>query len=316
MARTDLHQHLWPEALIAALARRDRPPMLRRSGPAWRLTIAGEPEQEINLGGHDPEVRRSQLEADGVDRAVIAPSSPLGIESLVADEAAPLLDAFHTGVLELGAPFRAWGSIPLRSPDPADVDRVLDRGLVGLALPAGPLSSRGGLVRMRPVLDRLARRDAPLFIHPGPDPLAIATHPSAPGDPAWWPALTRYVAEMSAAWHAFAAWGRLSHPDLRVVFAMLAGGAPLHAERLAARRGPAAAIHDLGFFYDTSSYGPRAVDAAIRAVGIDQLVYGSDRPMVEPLPLAMLGDAAADVMLNANPARLLGRAGATLEAAA
>src|SRR3954454_23703435 len=106
--------------------------------------------------------------------------------------------------------------------------------------------------------------------------------------------MTAYVAQMNAAWHAFAAWGRLSHPTLQVVFAMLAGGAPLHHERYLARGGPSAAISDSRIFYDTSSYGERAHDAAVRVIGIDQLVYGSDRPVIDPAPPGVLGPAAAE----------------------
>jgi hypothetical protein len=44
-------------------------------------------------------------------------------------------------------------------------------------------------------------------------------------------------------------------------------------------------VLDSNLFYDTSSYGPRAVRAMARIVGPEQLVYGSDRPVVEPHPL-------------------------------
>jgi len=128
--------------------------------------------------------------------------------------------------------------------------------------------------------------------------------------------MTGYVSQMNAAWHAFAAWGRLSHPRLRVVFAILAGGAPVHVERSLARGGPADAITDRNLFYDTSSYGERGLDAAVRMVGIDQLVYGSDRPVVDPQPPDLLGGAAAHAMLSANPARLLGEAAVPVAVAA
>ena len=96
------------------------------------------------------------------------------------------------------------------------------------------------------------------------------------------------------------------HPRVRVVFAMLAGLAPLHAERLAARGGPADAARDPLTFYDTSSYGPRMLSAAIAVVGAEQLVHGSDRPVVEPrIPTGdtVLGHA----LLRVNPSRLLTR---------
>jgi predicted TIM-barrel fold metal-dependent hydrolase len=119
--------------------------------------------------------------------------------------------------------------------------------------------------------------------------------------------MTRYVADMNAAWHAFAAFGRERHPRLRVVFAMLAGGAPLHAERLAGRGGPTGVIADERIYYDTSSYGARTIDALVRVVGVDQLVYGSDRPVVDAQSAAPLGEAAHEAMVSANVARLLGR---------
>jgi predicted TIM-barrel fold metal-dependent hydrolase len=128
--------------------------------------------------------------------------------------------------------------------------------------------------------------------------------------------MTRYVGDMNTAWHAFAAFGRRRHPHLRVVFAMLAGGAPLHLERLAARGGPTAAASDSRLYYDTSSYGPRAIDAVVRCVGVDQLVHGSDRPVVEASSSAALGPAAHEAMVGANVARLLGNRSATAAAVA
>jgi hypothetical protein len=111
---------------------------------------------------------------------------------------------------------------------------------------------------------------------------------------------------MHAAWHAFAVRGRTAHPALKVVFAMLAGGAPLHHERLAARGGPGGREVDRGLFYETSSYGGRMLDAMVRVVGIDQLVHGSDRPVVAPpIGPGPLGEAAWEAMTRANPGRLL-----------
>lgn len=308
MPNTDTHQHLWPEAFVNALTWRREPPLLRRGSDGWVLRLRDEPEYAFHHRDHDPERRARLIEADGVQRALVAMSSPLGIESLSRPEAEPLLQAHNDGLLELGGPFGVWGAVSLRPPDPADVDALLDAGAIGISLPAGALCGPGGLASCAGLLDRLEARDAPLLVHPGPNPWRT-WRPQAYSDgdvPGWWPAMTRYVADMNAAWHAFIAFGRPRHPRLRVVFAMLAGGAPMHAERLAARGGPAGAMADQRIFYDTSSYGVRAIDAVVRCVGIDQLVYGSDRPVVDDLPGAPLGAAAREVMVGANVARLLG----------
>jgi predicted TIM-barrel fold metal-dependent hydrolase len=308
MPRTDVHQHLWSEQLVAELTWRREVPLIRRSGRGWVLRLRDEPECAFDPADHDPDARRALLARDGIDRALLCISSPLGIEALGCATAERLLAAHNAAGLALGGPFGIWGAISLRPPDPADVDELLDAGAVGISLPAGALSGPDGLDRCGPLLERLERRDAPLLVHPGPGPWrAWRPQPYVVDDaPAWWPAMTRYVSDMNAAWHAFAAFGRPRHPQLRVVFAMLAGGAPLHTERLAARGGPTTTASDDRVFYDTSSYGARTIDAVVRCVGIDQLVHGSDRPVVAAPSPALLGPAASAAMTGANVARLLG----------
>ena len=289
--RADIHQHLWPDALLSSLARRTAAPRLRRDGRGWLLELEGDAPVPFDPAAHDVARRASLATADGLQRVIVAPSHPLGIEWLGDGEA--LLDDFHRGVLEAGAPFELWGSLVLGDPARARVESLLDAGAVGLSLPAGALSGPAGIERLGPALEALG--DRPLFIHPGP----------AAGSPSWFPALTSYVAEMSTAWHAWAQWGRPAHPQLRVVFAMLAGLAPLHAERLAARGGPSEAIHDPLTAFDTSSYGPKAIDAMLRVVGVDRLLYGSDRPVIAPVGVAALGAAAEHAITTTNPERFV-----------
>jgi hypothetical protein len=248
---------------------------------------------------HDPDRRATLVGADGLDLALVALSSPLGIEALPAREAEPLLAAYHEGVAALPASFGAWAAVGLAAPDPAALETLLDRGFAGACVPAGALAGPAGFERLGGVLATLERRGAPLLVHPGP------ARAGAPEAPCWWPALTDYVTEMQVAWHAFAVWGRRAHPSLRVCFAMLAGLAPLQRERLVARGGLAAGDTDV--FLDTSSYGSRAVDAVLREVGVDRLVHGSDRPVVAPAALS-LGPAVDVALRERNPARLLGRA--------
>lgn len=283
--RIDVHQHLLPEPLLEALERRRTAPRIRRGRSGWVLEVAGEPPSSLDLSEHDPDARARRADDDAIDHALVALSSVLGVEALEPEENGELLDAWELGARELPSRFGHWGAVSLRGDaDSAAkaVDRALAGGAAGISLPAGAFAADGGVERVGPVLDRLEQRAGVLFVHPGPDPWSAAPR-TAPG-PAWLPALTRYVAEMNSAWYAVAA-VRARLPRLRVVFAMLAGLAPLHVERLQARGGPVTAVLDRNLFYDTSSYGPRAVRAMARIVGPEQLVYGSDRPVVEPHPL-------------------------------
>jgi predicted TIM-barrel fold metal-dependent hydrolase len=283
----DVHQHLWPEELVEALRRRTAPPRL----DGWTLWLDGEPPFRVTPADHDV-ARRAALAAEqGTDLALVSLSSPLGIEHLAAEEAAPLLDAYHAGVRVLPAPFRGWAAAPVRSPDPGSLAALLADGFVGLQLPATALADPRGWERSGPLLEVLERAGAPLFVHPGP---AAGTA----GAPAWWPAVTDYVGQMHRAWYGFRVAGRPGHPRLRVCFAMLAGLAPLHGERFAARAEPVGPV-DPDAFVETSSYGPIAVDATVRTLGTDVVVRGSDLPYARPLEV----DDRVGVV---NPRRLLG----------
>jgi 6-methylsalicylate decarboxylase len=279
--RVDVHQHLWTEPLLAALAERERLPFVRRNGPTAVLHCAGECAYAIDTEVENPSHRATQVRDAGLDLALIALSSPIGIEALARAEARALIDAYLEGVASLAPEFGAWGALPLDKPDPREVDDLLSRGCIGVSIPAGAFAGADAFERIEPVLAQTEDRGVPLFVHPGPGP---RTPPSAASltDPLWWPALTGYVAQMQAAWLTFVTLGRRRHPHLTVVFAMLAGGAPLLSERLAARGGPPIDLGDPLTFYESSSYGDAAISATAGLVGADQLVYGSDRPVVEP----------------------------------
>ncbi len=279
--RVDLHQHLYTQPLLDRLERRRSLPFARRLDGVTTIHAAGELPYAIATASEAARVQARVERSDGLDRAVAAISSPLGIEALPRPEALGLLEAHLEAVDALSDDFAAWGPVALDEPEISDVDAVLDWGCVGVSVPAGALVGRERLELASPLLQRVAARGAPLSIHPGPAPgnWSAATSSS---EPPWWGALTSYVAQMQAAWLTLACAGRRDHPDLIVVYAMLAGCAPLQAERLSARHGPSLDLSDPLTFYETSSYGPAAVDTMARLVGERQLVYGSDRPVVEP----------------------------------
>ncbi len=137
MIKIDIHQHLWTEPLVQALAERRELPFVRHERGLTVLFLAGERPYVIDLSDEAPTRRAALVELDGLDRALLCLSSPLGIESLPREQSLPLIDAYHDGVLSLDGPFGVWGAIALDRPDPDDVDRVIGRGCVGLSLPAG-----------------------------------------------------------------------------------------------------------------------------------------------------------------------------------
>jgi predicted TIM-barrel fold metal-dependent hydrolase len=298
----DIHQHIWTESLLDALAVRDELPFVRRDHGLTVLHSVDERPYVIDTDAESASRRLTLLRRDGLDAAVVALSSPIGIEALPGNQARELIAAHLDGVRALPDEFGAWGPVALESADPADVDRVVNGGCVGVSLPAAALAGPDALDLVDPILGRTAALGAPLFVHPGPAPATRRGDVSL-GEPLWWRPLTDYVAQMQAAWLSFAALGRRRHPELEVIFAMLAGGAPLLSERLAARGGPQVDVRDPLVYYETSSYGPTAVEAMARRVGPDQLLYGSDRPVIEPHP------TGREAILRANGARVVQSAG-------
>lgn len=294
--RIDLHQHLLPKALLDALRSRDRAPWVS-TGAHPTLHLSGEPTCAIDLAEHDPHERARRAPADLIGLSL---SCALGIDLLDPAEAQPLLDLWHDGVQEFGTPFGSWVSIALTEPDLEIVRRDLSRpNTLGLQLPAPALATPDDVGRLGDVLALCVELDRPVLVHPGP-----TTIPDGARPPSWWPALVPYLAQQSAAWFAWHAAGVADHPDLRIAFVALAGLAPLHHERLLARGGTFR-VHP-NVYYETSSYGSRAIDALVRVVGVDALVHGSDEPNAHSADPG-LGEAFARLLVATNPSRLLGR---------
>jgi hypothetical protein len=287
----DVHQHLWPSDLVEALRARTEPPFLR----GWTLHLTGEPPYQVNPADHDV-TARAGLQGDV--RALISLSSPLGLEDLPTAEARPLLDAWHTGATQFPETFGAWAAVGRIEPDLTGLAELLRGDFAGLQVPATWLATPKALDHLAPVLRVCEEAGRPVLVHPGP-----VSAPAAEELPGWWPAVVDYTAQLSAAWWSWHRIGRELLPQLRIGFVAGAGLAPLHHERLHARGGRMGRL-DPGVFVETSSYGPQAVDALIRVLGIDAVIRGSDLPYAQPVPLGF-GTAADHAIDVSNPQRFL-----------
>jgi hypothetical protein len=287
----DVHQHLWPAAFLAALRARRRAPWL----DGWDLHLPGQPAYRLNPADHDVEARAAQAAADGDTLVCVAPSAVLGLDRLPAIEAEELAAAWLAGARALPPPFRAF-AMPTT---PSALEDALAAGAIGLELGADLLAAPGGLARLAPLLAVLNAAGRPLLVHPGPPAIDEAT-----ARPTWWAPVVPYVAQLNAAWWAWAHGGRKRFPRLPVCFAALAGLGPLHGERQRARGGAAGTVDNLTFV-ETSTYGTLAVDAVVRVLGVDVICRGSDRPYAVPVEPSLGSEAALNAIRSANPGRLL-----------
>ncbi|HEY2041333.1 MAG TPA: amidohydrolase family protein [Jatrophihabitans sp.] len=306
----DIHQHLWPESFIEELRLRSKPPNL----VGWTLHTSHEQPYAVTPAHHDVALR---VEADSdVDQVLLSMSTPLGVAELAPDEATTLLKSWHDGVAELGAPFRAWASVCNREPDLHELKELFARGFVGLQIGADQLATPAAIERIAALLEVCQNADVPVLVHPG----AVGSDPAARDEaardkdardgaardearPAWWSAVVDYPTQMQAAWWSWFVAGRTLLPALRICFAAGAGLAPAHAERFVARSGQPFRL-DRDVFLDTSSYGPRGLDSLVRILGVDTLVFGTDRPYAEPTD-PRIGPEATRAIRVSNPHRLL-----------
>jgi len=244
---------------------------------------------ELDLQAYGLEACLRALDRDGIDAAVVSLAPSLELEQLPEEEAEPLITGYHEGIRELAG----QGARRIR---PLAAARILD-GFAGSTVAAEALLD---LDRLSPLLDGLAQHGGVLFVHPGPcDP------PS--GAPGWWTAVVDYTAQMQAAYAAWLADGAKRWPQVPVIFAILAGGGPFQLERLRSRGFDVRqALPNV--YFETASYGRRALELCLATFGVRQLLYGSDAPIVDPRPTLRdvrgFGQAVADALCRDNPTRL------------
>src|SRR5581483_6812356 len=264
-----MHQHLWPESLVEALAERSSPPLLRNT-----TLVLEEGDYELDPASYSAEACIASLDRSGIDVAVVSCPPTLGIDELDAGEAS----GGRLLALSMGRAEDGFAGAMVGADELADLDRLA------------------------PVLDELERRGAFVMVHPG------GARPPQ-GAPPWWAPVVDYTAQMQRAYAVWLAEGVERWPDLRIVFSILAGGAPFQLERMQARG------FDIGnalrptIYLEASSYGRRALELCLATFGARQIVYGSDSPVIDcSLTLdhvRSFGQAAVQALCQDNPTTIL-----------
>jgi 6-methylsalicylate decarboxylase len=244
----------------------------------------------VDVTGHSLERRLALLDGMEIERAVVSLQPTFGADWVDGGDGEELAAAWERGILELAA---ASGGriVPLAARAPAD-------GFAGLSVSAGALLD---LDAVAPRLDALAEAGGFLFVHPGD------AHVPA-GAPLWWAAVVDYTAQMQAAYAAWFAAGAARWPDLDVVFAILAGGAPIQLERMVSRGVTAREAMLPHVWFDTASYGKRALELTMSTFGVERMLFGSDAPVVDPagalVTVRSFGEAVTNALVSENIQRL------------
>jgi predicted TIM-barrel fold metal-dependent hydrolase len=328
----DMHAHWKPAELADALRARSREPRIVRNPDGAEVLKSPRMSEEPLANAFD----HVEFHLDRMDRQAVRISvlSLLGsfcwIESQPLDVAVPLCwtvnDRFSAICQARPGRFAAYAALPLTdmSAAAAELDRALRLpGIIGAQLPGNAFLTRSHAEAMRPLLEVANRRHAVLFVHHGPRPGDAFPKVAADTDNA---RRRNGTLDMQASLSSVMVTLCLTdylvdYPDAMVHVHNLGGNIPYEVERMDHRclldtpneELPSARFRKAKVCVDCNSFGPRAIEAAVRLYGADRIVCGTDGTEFgvdwtrKALAEAQIGEEAREQILDGNAAAMLAR---------
>ena len=288
----DVHSHVFPGRFLDLLARNRGQVHAQRAGDAWLVRYGDTQSFTIDQQRYEPQVKLEEMDAAGIDLAVLSPNIPgpdMLEPNVVADAARLLNDGLAEAVAVRPSRFVALASLPWTRP--ADALKELaraheDLGFVGVSLH----SHLGGRPVDDPIFDpvyaEIAARNLPLVLHP-----TVPAWGDAVSDHQMIPMMGLQV-DCSFALLRLILGGVLErHPALRVVMPHAGGVLPyllgridhqtevLRRGRVHLRRPVRAYLERV--WYDTVAPSVDTVSFALRIAGHQRLLFGTDHPWVD-----------------------------------
>jgi aminocarboxymuconate-semialdehyde decarboxylase len=313
----DVHNHVFPQAAIDLVTGTDRYGISVRDGRLQGSFMAG---MEITRQFFAPETKLADLEAQGLDGAIISPVPSLFPYTIDVEDAATLARTANEGMAEMCAASNGrlnWmATVPLGHPARAVAELEVARtiGAVGVHI--------GTTVQGRNLDDDVfaefwsaaARLGLVVMIHPtsgAPNPALDGYHLRN---------VIGHLFETTAAGERLIIGGVLDrNPDLRVILVHGGGAFPYQAGRLrharSVRRELRATPVDPWSYvgqliFDTITHDVDALRFLIGKAGVENVVIGTDLPhdmaclnAIETVTQAA-GDDAARAIAQDNPRRL------------
>jgi predicted TIM-barrel fold metal-dependent hydrolase len=309
IAMIDMHAHWRPAELADALRARTK-----------------EPQAFDDVGFH-----LGRMDRQGVEVSVL---SLLGsfcwVEAQPLEVSVPLCrivnDRLSAICQEHPGRFAAYAALPLTdiSAAAAELERALGLpGIVGAQLPGNAFLTRRDAEAMRPLLDVANRHRAVLFIHHGPRPGDAFPKVAADTDNARRRNGTLDMqASLSSVMVTLCLTDYLApYPDATVLVHNLGGNIPYEIERMdhrslldtANEELPSSRFRRAKVFVDCNSFGPGAIEAAVRLYGAERIVCGTDGTEFgcewtsKALAEAQIGEDAREKILHRNAAAMMSR---------
>jgi predicted TIM-barrel fold metal-dependent hydrolase len=325
----DMHAHWRPAALADALRARTTEPRIVRNGDGVEVLKTRMGEEPLATAFDEVDFHLARMNRQGVSTSVL---SLLGsfcwIEAQPLDVSLSLCRLFNDGVSKLcqehEGRFVAYAALPLvdMSAAAAELERALGLpGIVGTQVPGNAFLTRKDAETMRPLLEVANRHRAIVFIHNGPRPGDTYPRVAADTDNARRRNGTLDMqASLSSVMVTLCLTDYLaSYPDARIHVHNLGGNIPYEVERMdhrslldtAKEELPSARFRRSRVYVDCNSFGPHAIEAAVRLYGADRIVCGTDGTEFgcewtsKAVAEAQIGEEAREKILHGNAAAML-----------
>lgn len=295
--RIDMHSHFYGGGLVETLRTRTKRPYLRDREDGVTVMVAMNGEFPFTPHYYDPDVGLAEMRAQGLTHRLITFPGALGVDLLPAAEIAQAICAYNDHLAwlntETGGALIGLAGVPLDDLGLAcdEVRRIRrDLGLPGIILPSNYFNSLAEADELRPLLAAANEYGCHIMLHPGlkvgqeppPRPADLMQYRLSAIDlqsSASQVALTVILSDMLEA-----------YPDITFQIVNLGGTLPFIFERIesiARHRNPDAPFPTerlRRLWYDCASLGPRALEAAVKLLGADRIMLGSDYPIFKDDP--------------------------------
>ena len=333
-AMIDMHAHWRPAEVADALRARTREPhIVRNSDGAEVLKMPRMGEQPLAEAFDNLDFHLARMDRQGVETSVL---SLLGsfcwIESQPPEVSVPLCRSVNDGLSAIcqkhRGRFASFAALPLTDMNAAvtEFERALTLpSVIGAQLPGNYFLTRKDAEAARPLLQAANRRRAVLFIHHGPRPGDAFPKVANDTDNARRRNGTLDMqASLSSTMVTLCLTDLLAdYPDVTVLVHNLGGNLPYEIERMDHRclldtpneELLSSRVRKAKVYVDCNSFGPHAIEAAVRLYGAERIVCGTDGTAFgvdwtrKALEEADIGDEARAQILHGNAATMLARAG-------
>ena len=321
MARWDIHTHCYSRPYLSLLEDHGGEYKIERAGDGHpRITWRGWPVVTVHPATYDITARFSDPRQADVTVHFISTTVPnlYPLPPAIQEQAARVVnDDLAAWRDRYPEQIRGLASLPMSSDEAvAEVDRALDQlGLSGFIL--------GTHIGLRdlddeafaPIFQRLNDRDARVLLHPmvpERDGEHLGEHDLL--------SLVGFINDITEGVTRLTLTGFFArYPRIRFILPQM-GGAALWVRGRVRFGWPSSAVpqtQEAGrLYYDTLAFQPEAIAAAVRMVGHDKLLFGSDYPHLgnaqavwHDVVAARLGQAAEHAIASENARQLFDSAG-------